>query len=308
MRDLIVRGMSGLGDCIHQRALVRQLTRTYRVWLRTPWPSVYHDLVGDTLQLLPPDTQLRTQLKNAKRQAALYTRRRPGAVREIQVTYPAAMVRAEGSVLAAMLRSCNADPRESDFTLPIPQSWHARADEVAARWRTCKPILFYRPLNERTEWGGCQARNPDHAAYADLVESVRDRYFVVSVADLEPGKEWPVGRDIGADAEYHAGELDFEVNAALVASAGLVYTSPGFAMVLAQAVGTPAACVFGGYEDACSFSSGAHLAPFLPIEPVNPCNCFQHDHACDKRIDMPAALQRIKDFTDEFADRQPLAA
>lgn len=308
MKDLIVNGMSGLGDNIHQRALVRQLMQRHRVWLRTPWPCVYHDLAGPNLRFVPTTTSLRTQLKNARRESARYGRERVPAAQAVTVNYPPDAVMAEGSVLAALLKSAGGDPRSADFRLPVPQAWHDRAAPWLARWRPGKPLLLFRPLHERSEWGGCPARNPEHDAYVQLVEAVRERFFLVSIADLEPGKEWLVGPRVHGDAECHAGELDFETIAALTHGAGLVFTTPGFMTVLSQAVGARGVTVFGGYEDATSFAAGAHMAPWLPIEPVHPCTCFSHRHACDKRIDMPAALASLRSFVNEIADRQSLAA
>lgn len=307
MTPLIVRGMHGLGDNLHQRAIVRQFMERHHVWLETPWPCVYHDLVGERLTLLSKGSALRTQAKNARREAARFSRRMPPAgARTLQISYAPELVRRCGSVLGAMAATCGV--ATADFSLPVPQAWRDRAAVWLARWQPPKPLLIYRPLVERSEWGGCAARNPDHAAYAALVESVRDRFFVVSLADLQPGAEWMVGQHVRGDVELHRGELDFETIAALTADAALVISSPGFAVVLAQAVGTPVCAVFGGYENGSSFMSGALLAPYLAIEPITPCNCFSHRHDCQKAIDLPAALERLSRFVDETAEDQPLAA
>lgn len=309
MSDLYIRGMHGLGDNLHQRAVLRQLLPAGRIWLETPWPSVYHDLVGDRLALVDKGSVLRTQAKNAKREVGRFSRETaPAAARRrpLQVSYSPELVRQHGSVLAAMSAHCGVQP--GDFTLPVPQAWRERAARWLAQWAPQKPLLVYRPLVERAEWGGCPARNPDHESYAQLVASIRARYFVISVADLQPGAEWAVGLDIGADVELHRGELDFETIAALTQAAALVISSPGFAVILAQAVGTPVCCIFGGYENAASFSAGSRYAPYLGIQPINPCQCFSHRHGCDKRIDMPAALRRLEDFANETAAHRPLAA
>ena len=65
--------------------------------------------------------------------------------------------------------------------------------------------MVLRPLVERTEWRGCAARNPDPVAYAALYNSIRDRFFVVSLADLVPGVEEMV-TDLDADICLHKGE------------------------------------------------------------------------------------------------------
>jgi hypothetical protein len=195
----------------------------------------------------------------------------------------------------------------ADFRLPVPESWVGKARHWIDRWRPPRPLLLYRPLCERTEWGGCRARNPDFAAYAELLATVRDGYFVVSIADLEPGKEWTVGVDIKPDVALHRGELDVETMAGLARLAALVWTSPGFLVILAQAVGTPSVCIFGGYEDGRSFSAGARFAPHLAVQPINPCPCFRHDCPCDKQIALAKAAERLADFV-AAADRRPSAA
>lgn len=159
--------------------------------------------------------------------------------------------------------------------------------------------MVYRPLIERTEWSGCANRNPDFHAYAEIFTAIRDRYYVISVADLVPKAEWIAGLRVDVDAEFHHGELSFEALAALMQQASMSYASPGFATILAQSVGTPSICVFGGYESGTSFSFGARFAPHLAIEPVNPCTCFSHTHKCQKGIDVPRAVARASIFVED---------
>ncbi|WP_292451268.1 hypothetical protein [Mesorhizobium sp.] len=298
--SILVRGMHGLGDNLHQRAVIRQLMARDEVFLESSWVAPYHDLVAAGLKILRKATPLRTQSKNADREAGLFWRGRlPAFSREVQVSYSPELVRREGSVLAAMCRVTGADYAAADFRLPVPPVWVDKAK--AAVGNPGKPIMVYRPLNERTEWGGCRNRNPDHAAYRDLFEAVRESFFVVSVADLVPGREWMVGHPVTADIEFHRGELDFETIAGLTALAALVYTAPGFAVILAQAVGTPVAAILGGYENSSSFAGGARFSPYLGIDPINPCQCFSHSHACQKSIDTAGATARLRSFLAEAA-------
>jgi len=69
--------------------------------------------------------------------------------------------------------------------------------------------------------------------------------------------------------------------------------------VLSQAVGTPTVIVYGGNESFRTTNSvGAHLAPTLAIEPVNPCECHLKNHDCDKTVDETAAIERIQHFVE----------
>lgn len=296
---LVVQGMHGMGDNLHQRAIIRQWMRTRTVYLETPWPCIYHDLVGERLRLVKKTTSLRTQAKNLRREDAKYQKGpSPAGAKTVRVWYTRDQVRRTGSVLAAMIEGVGLDYASADFRMPVPDDWAAPA------LATDKPIMLYRPLVERPEWGGCASRNPDYDAYRALFDAIRDRFHVVSVADLVPNVEWIVGKRIDADTEFHEGQLSFEGLAALAKRAALVYCSPGFAMLLGQAVGTPTLCVFGGYENSSSISAGARHTPTLGIDPIVPCDCFDHHHAHQKAINVPIATERVRQFVeDECASR-----
>jgi len=301
---ILVKGMGGLGDCIRQRAIIRQLMVKNSVVLESPFVSLYHDLIENGLTVIPKKTSLRTQEKNVRREAGKFSKATVPSGRVITVNYPPSEVRRRGSVMAAMCNVTSTNAAQADFRLPIPEEWHLRAEAWIKNWRPSKPIMIYRPLVDRpSDWGGCKARNPDHDAYAELFNSIRDRFFVVSVADLVPGKEWIVGHQIKADAECHSGELEFETLAALTANAWMVFCSPGFAGVLSQAVGTPVAMVFGGYERSKFFFDGAKDAPVLGIDPIIPCECFSHTHRCKKEIDVQRAKARLAVFAEEAIER-----
>lgn len=309
MTPALVRGMHGLGDNLHQRAVLRQLMAVHDVWLESSWVAPYHDLVDKGLKVIHKPTSLRTQSKNAGRERSRFASTLPPiGAKVFDVWYRPTDVRSCGSVLGAMMKSVGGDLCRADFRLPIPAAWRVKAMQWLERWQPNKPLMIYRPLVERTEWSGCAARNPDHDAYAALFDSIREQFFVVSVADLVPGKEWMTGLAVEADAICHRGELDFETLAALTSIAALVFCSPGFAAILAQAVSTPIVCTFGGYENSKSFSAGARFAPYLGIDPIKPCDCFKHEHACQKKIDVPVAIRQLATFAAAAAARHTIAA
>lgn len=88
--------------------------------------------------------------------------------------------------------------------------------------------------------------------------------------------------------------------AALTANADLVYCAPGFMTVMARAMQKPVITVFGGYESSDSFKIGK--GPYLGIDTIKPCSCFQHEHACVKEIDIEAASERIRSFVNANSD------
>jgi hypothetical protein len=278
--------------------------QTHAVALETSWGAMYHDLIAEGLTLVRRPVALRTQTKNANREAHMFAPTARNYPMQMRVSYHGTHVLATKSktVLEAMCDVTGTDYAAADYRLPIPDKWFDGLEVWTDKWRASgKPLLVYRPLVSRPEWRGSAARNADPVCYAELFATIRDHFFVISVADLAPGQEWIVGPQLRADVALHSGELTFEAMAALFSLADLVYTSSGFAAILAPAVGTPVVSVVGGYESAICHSSGQRFAPMLNIEPETPCSCWssQCRVTCDKRIDMPKATARLREFVSE---------
>lgn len=283
--------MHGLGDCLHQRALIRQLVDKYDLYLETSWPQVYWDI---PINFIARGTKLRTQLKNQENSKSYFSDIPSSVFKIIKIFYKPEMVRSCKSVVRAMLKTANLDENDYDFSFCPKPEWIDSAKNLLAPNVENKPILIYRPLCIRQEWGGCVTRNPDIGAYNYLIELIKKDFFVISIADIKPPAETMVGIPIQADLEFHEGQLSFEQIAGLFALSSLVYTSPGFCAVLARSMGINLITLFGGYEDGNSFSSGK--GNYLAIEPINPCPCFSHRHSCDKRIDVELAKEKIRGF------------
>jgi hypothetical protein len=294
-----VTGHFGIGDNLHQRAVMRVLMQHYDVWLHTCHFQLYHDLVARGLRLVMRPTSLHAQARTIERERTLFEQAKfppaPATARQARIGYPKTLVDQHGSILEAMFSCVDLRmPERPDFSLPIKPEWRSA---VRGRWDTGgKPLMVHRPIVVRREWDG-RSRNPDPAAYDAIYRSIRDQFFVVSIADLRRGEEWIEGPDQPVDVRLHNGELAFEEMAALFAQADLVYCNAGFAPVLAQAVGTPVVVVYGGRESYRTTQRvGAHLAPTLPVDVVNPCDCHSNKHRCDKTIDVPKALAAVTAF------------
>jgi hypothetical protein len=303
--------MHGMGDCLHQRAVLRQLMQRYSITLETSWPSIYHDLIEEGLCVTRRPVALRTQTKNASRESecVLFSPRHAFARGGVRISYGADQILGSKSktILEAMCDATGTDYEQADFRLPVPRVWEA------ALWEKLGPLparaeqypwLVYRPLVARHEWKGSIARNADPAAYEELFASIRDKFFVVSVADLEDGREWLVSPSGPApDLALHKGELVFEEMAALFAQANMVFTSSGFAAILGPAVETTTVSIVGGYESTGCHDSGKKFAPYLAIGPVRECGCWTSvcKRACDKTIDMSVARSALLDFVEKNA-------
>lgn len=291
--NIIFHGMHGLGDNLHQRAIIKYyLDQGHNIGLVTPWPQIYYDM---PIEIYFPQRTLRTQAKNVGKH--FHKTISPAILDNYQtshkVWYTAASVQRTGAIFSAMLEDAGVPLSYNNFEFPVKPEW---SKAMRKRIKADKPILFYRPLVSRSEWAGCDNRNPVKDSYYELFNEIRDLFHVVSVADLSPGIEWITSKPIEADSVYHDGELSFEEIAGLMSISAMAFCSPGFALVLAQAVRTPVACIFGGRENSSVYAPGALLTPTLGIDPVNSCVCFNHNHNCDKTIDMPSARRRLKEF------------
>lgn len=302
---LVIDGMHGMGDNLHQRAIVRQLMQAYDVWLYSSWGALYHDLIADGLKVMRKPIRLRTQMKNQTRESEqkYFTQKTPPRAPSFRFMYHGQNVTGTPShtILEAMFRCAPAPANyaDADYRLPVPDEWKEPAKRLLCSINgSGKPVLIYRPLTERPEWRGGAQRNADPQVYAQLFAMIRDNFFVISVADLQPGREWIVGPHLIADKSFHNGELPFEHLAGLYSQADLVYTSSGHGAILAPAVGKPVVSIVGGYERAAWHASGAKFAPYLGIEPINPCQCSTSmcGRACDKRTDISSAKAALTLF------------
>lgn len=275
---MLIRGMKGLGDCIYQRAFLRQLPGI--VFLETPWPELYQDM--PYVRCVRPATELRTQAKNMARQAKWA--RVPPAQSTLTIRYG-------GNGIYNGMRSCfRAQPGLLDLPSFGPSP-------VAGRY------VVVRPVTVRAEWRA-DTRNPLPEYIAQAAAEMRRRgYQVVSVADLHPGQEWALEPLPNADVRYHAGELPVEQLLALLQGASAVIGGIGWIVPASIAAGVPAWIVCGG--------QGGYNAPELITDramntsrltfavPDNFCRCTERQHTCDKRI--ANYDQRLA----EWADRLP---
>jgi hypothetical protein len=301
-------GMFGIGDCLHQRAVIRQLMRNYDVWLETCHVWLHHDLIAEhDLKLILRPTSLHMHAQNIIQEQQLHpgiyrsVKEIPRGAHQIRNWYHKHQIDVHGSILETMCAVSGLPTQSPDFRLPIKPEWAERACIIikAIKKDDPRPLMIYRPVVLRREWDG-KMRNPDPSAYAELYNSVRDDYFVLSIASLRKDVEWIVGGEQPADCKIHDGSLEMWVMAAIFAQADVVFCNAGMAPVLAQSVGTPSVVVYGGRESyRTTQRAGAHLAPTLGIDPMNPCDCHSHTHVCDKRINTGAALPIIRGFLHE---------
>lgn len=272
---LFIHGMLGMGDNIYQRPFVRAACHRRDVWLVTPWPELYADLPVRPVQ---PSTKLRTQAKNASRQAESTWSKPPGDAVSARFAYGTREFR-EGSIVDAHEQAFPLDGYPFVFDLP---------DFGPAPVSSDRPIALIRPVTHRREWSA-PARSPDPRYIAEAADILhRMGYHIVSVADLEDGQEALVGPEPWADERYHRGEVPVAELIALVRHAALCVGGVGWIVPAAIATGTPLIVIAGGL--------GMHNAPEKVTDPRmdltrtrwllpdNYCRCENMHHDCPKSI------------------------
>lgn len=313
--SLVVLSMYGMGDCLHQRAVLRELMKTHDVELQTYYTAMYHDLEAEGLTVRMVAGKLDPRIRDRGNAGTGERASMSFKPHQKKIGYDHAQTKRHGTLLEGMFGSVGLPvPEQADFSLPVKPEWRATARALLAAATqeavseangelriSGKPIMVYRPIVINGTWP-CPSRSPDPVAYAALYAAIKDRFFTVSVCDLTQKGEEIVGEEQDADLKLHHGEADFETLTGLFAEAALVFGNAGFTPILAQAVGTPNICVYGGNES-FRFTNicGAHLAPTLPIEPVKPCECFDRHHKCDKTIDLAKAVPMVEAFATEHA-------
>lgn len=157
-----------------------------------------------------------------------------------------------------------------------------------------KPYVVVRPVTARSEWLAA-ARNPLSKYVTQTAEAARKAdYIVVSVADLQIGREW-ADELPPADIEFNHGELDTIQLLNLTQNAAALIGGIGWIVPAAMAQNKKALVICGGqggynHPDRITDKSQPHSITFAM--PDNFCMCKQREHSCDKTI---SSIQEIID-------------
>ena len=267
MRRVRIQSMRGLGDNIYQRAFVRQFEQVY---IDTPWPELYQDLPG--VRFLRPVTTLRTQSKNINKNRNLYIKKAGGGLPIKRVSY------GKQGIIMGMIKSFRKNPMVWD--LP-------RFDDTKAKSIVSGKYAFVRPVTVRKEWPAA-SRNPDPRYLFEAVEILKSKgYTTISIADLEPQKEWLLHPECKVDIKLHNGNLNIQDVLSIFQNAAVCVGPVGW--ILPAAICSPKVrtwIIGGGY--------GAYNAPELltpgnvpnlhHITPDHFCRCDKQQHECNKTI------------------------
>lgn len=298
---LYFSGMEGIGDNINQRCFIKALAQQGKeIWLKTPLPEIYAGIPN--LHFVQANTQLRTQKKNEQSSSAVFECEPPGVPRQ-RVFYGNGHLQM-GSVFDAMQQQFGTAPALMDLPhyqvpdIPVPDG---------------KPLAIIRPTTERTEWHNA-SRGPLNK-YVDEVSSMLALrgFYVISIADNEPGQEWIPDIEPFAHLKLHDGQLPITQMLALIERADIVLTGACVVMHAALAYQKPMICLQGGnggnnHHSKITDPSCMDLSQALFVYPDNYCRCQEMKHNCDKTIS--GLADKVQPFIDNvyMASRKRAAA
>lgn len=276
----LLYGRNGLGDAIYVRAVARMVSRTQETYVATAWPELFQDL---PVRLLRPTSALYGPNANVARWPTTTWSPVPAQADMRDIRYEWRMLRSR-SILAQMEQKARTTLHPFIFDLPP----FGLCVDIARAPASDRRIAVVRPVTLRTDWPNA-ARNPDPAYVARAAALLMDAGFhVISIADLVPGIEEPLGVLPPAHTRYDHGELGVEGILSLIRDADLVVGGPGWIVPACVAAGTPL-LVIGGGQAGCN-GAQALLDPRMQtsrirwIVPDHYCRCVSKRHTCPKHI------------------------
>jgi len=261
-----IDGMRGLGDCIYMSAFVRTLAKEHKIHIATPWPELFSDMDGVKFQKC--QTNLRTQAKNMTRFAPDFWSYETSFDISLNVHYGAGT-----NIADDFARIFKCEP-----TWGLPSFKGPKIN---------KPYIVVRPATLRKEWFAA-SRNPKPEYIADVIEWLRAKYHIISVADFEDGQEWAEGDLPYADEIYHQGELSMPELLGLCQGAAGIVGGVGWIVPFAVASGVPAFIIMGGCggynapEKITNDTMNIDALHFASPDPL--CMCKDMKHNCIKDI------------------------
>lgn len=274
--------MQGIGDNIYALPFVQRLARERRdVYVQTVLPQLFKHQAC-TLSFVDPGTSdYRTQAKLALEWCPSFSVP-PADAEMLTVHYGHAELKHAATISGAIERLFG---YEIGSTALGEQAIDVGELLIA---RAYAKVAVIRPVTHRVEWL-CSARSPKQNYIAWCARVLQQAgYYVVSIADTEPGKEWIDGDEPPADLKLHSGELNLTQLMALIKRADVVVGGSGFIIPAAMTLGTPLFVVFGGRGGYDSpgrvFDLRYDLRKVGWALPDNFCRCTQMAHDCDKTI------------------------
>lgn len=283
---LHIKTLKGFGDNLFCRSCIKELIKTKEIYLETPLPDLYRDL---PVKFIQTDPEYRTQSKVKPSDKISFTTFPPN-IRKLELMYDFNLQ--TSTVMSMLLKQCDL-PLDTKLTWDLPDF----SDELNAlnlNIPVDKKLAIIRPATVRAEWKVITRQpNPQYLNWCSHA-LVDYGYHVISVADLEPDKEWlHMGLDVHSHQKFYAGEIPMYALLELMKKAEIVVGGSGFIVPAAISAQTNLFLVSGGRF---LYDAPQKIIPLdadrekigLAI-PANPCRCSVDQHpdgqeTCNKFI------------------------
>jgi hypothetical protein len=274
--SLFIRGQWGLGDNIFARPFIKELAKTRQLYIDTPWPEIYQDL---PVKFARFPRELRTQMKNMRRQRPDRWSTVPGGIESRRISYSDIGL-APGCSLPALLQS-------RFRAVPDWPAWDLPTFGNCLTLRDTRPIAVIKATTVRLEWEHA-SRNPLPEYVNAIAAQLMATHQVFAVADLAGADEKLVGEAPPAHVHFLHGELSVDSLIELVRMADVIVGGVGWNIPMSIALRVKSFCVLGG--------RGGHNAPEILTSPAMDlsriafampakfCRCSTAKHDCDKTI------------------------
>lgn len=285
-KNLYITTMEGLGDNIYTRPFIKILSKRYNVYLNTVLPKIYKDL--DVKFIDPKKPTYRTQQKELIKNDVSYSEL-PEFYEEITCHYKGQDL-LNDSIITTMYKQFDI-PFSEKLEWDLPDYW----DEFISNSNSVliprdKKIAIIRPATIRAEWE-ISTRNPNPNYISWCAKVLHESgYYVISIADLEPNKEW-LADNINidsADLKLHSGELGIYGTLELLKMADIIVGGVGFISPAGVSANRPLFTIFGGRQQYDCLQKIFH--PSMDFGklgwsiPDKPCRCTLMKHDCNKTI------------------------
>lgn len=285
----------GFGDNIYERPFVIKATRENdRVYLFTPFPEIYPNIPN--LFFTKPITQLRAQKKNIDRiPASVWATPPPAPYTRKQFDYHRGRLQQNLNIIQGFEDSIG-KINQLDFNMPAKPEWLTKAQAILKNINTEKKICIVKRPTLRREWLNI-SRNPKLEYIQLLIDTYKDEYFFISVADVNGTDEWLDGVLSGIDLDLNHGQTDIFTTAGLCALSDMVIGYPSYFLPLCISLKTKFFCIYGGSikpELLTDPRMGTETYSFAAPDPF--CNCIENDHQCKKDIPPGKVLKNFEEL------------
>lgn len=266
---MIIRTNQGLGDCIYLRPVLKQLPHEGMI-LETPWPQVFMDI--PKIKYAKPGGLLRTQRNNVMRGWEWQPNQQPDIVM-------GAYDLRQNTIIAhycRMLLGHQPNWLDNSYALPIVD-WAARAKRlINIRNKQLKPVCLIRPNTLRGEWM-CPARNPKTQYLQRFIDTYKNKFFFISLADLQDGQEVYDGKLKGVDWEITV-SFPIETVMGMFFLSDIIITSPSFWVAMGLMLQTNMVVIYGAHEPHYTINDKRCDSKFCTVVEPKPFNI------CDREI------------------------